>query len=81
VHASWLNQTEIVFSIIQRKVVTPNDFFDLDNISQRLTDFEDRYNQTAEPFDWTFTRDDLNGFLDRIAQYDPVAPPALPAAA
>ena len=81
VHASWLNQIEIVFSIIQRKVVTPNDFFDLDQIEMRLADFEDRYNQTAEPFDWTFTRDDLNEFLDRIAQHDPVAPPALPAAA
>jgi DDE superfamily endonuclease len=81
VHASWLNQIEIVFSIIQRKVVTPNDFVDLDQITQRLADFEDRYNQTAEPFDWTFTRDDLNEFLARIAQYDPVAPAALPAAA
>ena len=46
VHASWLNQIEIVFSIIQRKVVTPNDFFDLDQITDRLAAFEDRYNQT-----------------------------------
>jgi hypothetical protein len=81
VHASWLNQIEIVFSIIQRKVVAPNDFFDLGQITDRLAHFEDRYNQTAEPFDWTFTRDDLNEFLDRIVQYDPVAPAALPAAA
>ena len=81
VHASWLNQIEIVFSVIQRKVVNPNDFFDPDQIARRLADFEDRYNHTAEPFDWTFTRDDLNEFLQRIAQYDPVAPAALPTAA
>ena len=44
VHASWLNQIEIVFSIIQRKVVTPNDFVDLDQIAEPLAAFEDRYN-------------------------------------
>jgi hypothetical protein len=81
VHASWLNQIEIVFSIIQRKVVTPNDFYELDQITACLTGFEDRYNTLAQPFDWTFTRDDLNLLLERIAQRDPVAPPALPAAA
>jgi hypothetical protein len=80
-HASWLNQIEIVFSIIQRKVVSPNDFTDLDQIGDRLAAFEDRYNQTAEPFDWTFTRDDLARLLDRIGELDPVAPSALPAAA
>ena len=81
VHASWLNQIEIVFSIIQRKVVTPNDFVDLDQIAERLAAFEDRYNQTAEPFDWTFTRDDLARLLARIGELDPVAPAALPPAA
>ena len=80
VHASWLNQIEIVFSIIQRKVVTPNDFSDLDQITDRLAAFEDRYNTVAEPFDWTFTRDDLTRLLERIAIHDPAAP-TLPAAA
>ena len=37
VHASWLNQIEIVFSVIQRKVVKPADFADLDALAQRLT--------------------------------------------
>ena len=63
IHASWLNQIEIVFSIIQRKVVTPNDFTNLEQISDRLAAFEDRYNATAEPFDWRFTRDDLARML------------------
>jgi hypothetical protein len=80
VHASWLNQIEIVFSIIQRKVVTPNDFTNLDQITDRLAAFEDRYNPLAEPFDWRFTRDDLNELLERIAGHEPAARP-LPSAA
>ena len=80
VHASWLNQIEIVFSIIQRKVVTPNDFILLDHISERLAAFEDRYNAVAEPFDWRFTRDDLTELLERIAGHDPAAPPQAAAA-
>ena len=81
VHASWLNQIEIVFSIIQRKVVTPNDFYHLDQITERLAAFEDRYNMLAEPFDWTFTREDLNDLLQRIAAHDSLAPAPLPVAA
>jgi hypothetical protein len=80
VHASWLNQIEIVFSVIQRKVVTPNDFTNLDQITDRLAAFEDRYNDSAEPFDWRFTRDDLARLLQRIDKHDPAAPP-LPSAA
>jgi hypothetical protein len=81
IHASWLNQIEIVFSVIQRKVVSPNDFFNVDQIAARLAAFEQRYNNLAEPFDWTFTRDDLNHLLKRIAEHDPFSPAGLPAAA
>ena len=49
IHASWLNQIEIVFSIIQRKVIKPADFADLDALADRLCRFEDRYNETARP--------------------------------
>ena len=66
VHASWLNQIEIVFSIIQRKVIKPADFADLDALADRLRRFEDRYNQTATPFDWRFTTDDLTTMLERV---------------
>uniref|UniRef100_UPI0035E46351 transposase n=1 Tax=Streptomyces boluensis TaxID=1775135 RepID=UPI0035E46351 len=55
VHASWLNQVEIFFSIVQRKVVTPNDFTNLDEVRDRLRAFEHRYNATAQPFRWKFT--------------------------
>ena len=68
VHASWLNQIEIYFSIVQRKVLTPNDFDSLDDVGRRLTEFEQLYNEIAEPFGWKFTRDDLNTWLDRLAQ-------------
>jgi transposase len=66
VHASWLNQIEIVFSVIQRKVIKPADFDDLDALAQRLIEFEPRYNATAAPFDWRFTRTDLNDLVRRI---------------
>jgi hypothetical protein len=66
IHASWLNQIEIVFSIIQRKVIKPADFADLDALADRLRRFEDRYNETATPFDWRFTTGDLTAMLERV---------------
>jgi len=66
VHASWLNQIEIVFSIIQRKVIKPADFADLDALAARLTAFEPRYNATAAPFDWRFGRTELDDLCRRI---------------
>ena len=67
VHASWLNQIEIFFSIVQRKVVSPNDFTDIDTVVNRLTQFEARYNHTARPFRWKFTTTDLTDLLTRLA--------------
>jgi transposase len=66
IHASWLNQIEIVFSVIGRKVIAPADFADLDALAARLTAFEPRYNATATPFDWRFTRADLTAMLSRL---------------
>ena len=74
VHASWLDQAEIFFSILQRKVLTPNDLTDLDALTERILAFQDRYNATATPFDWTFTRTDLDRLLDRIATHEATAP-------
>jgi hypothetical protein len=67
VHASWLNQIEIYFSIVQRKVLTPNDFSSLAELKQRLLAFQSHYERTALPFKWTFTRRDLQALLARIA--------------
>lgn len=66
VHASWLNQVEIYFSVVQRKVVSPNDFPDLAQVGDRLRAFEDRYNATAQPFQWKFTTSDLDDLLTRL---------------
>ncbi len=63
IHASWLNQAEIYLSVVQRKVVTPNDFDDLDTLQHQLLAFGRRYEQIAAPFQWTFTRQDLDRLL------------------
>ena len=65
-HASWLDQAEIYFSVVQRKVLTPNDFTSLDQIRERLAAFEVRYNTIARPFSWKFTRTDLRDLLKRV---------------
>ena len=69
-HASWLDQAEIYFSVVQRKALTPNNFTGLDQIRDRLAAFEARYNAIARPFDWKFTRADLSDLLHRIDAHD-----------
>lgn len=66
VHASWLNQIEIYFSIVQRKALTPNDFPSLLAVAERLEDFERYYESIARPFEWKFTRADLNALMARM---------------
>ncbi|WP_405835132.1 IS630 family transposase [Streptomyces platensis] len=62
-------QIEIFFSIVQRKVVQPNDFTDLPEVRDRLRAFEDRYNATAQPFQWKFTTSDLVDLLTRLDRH------------
>lgn len=83
VHASWLNQVEVYASIIQRKVPSPNDFTDLEAVEQRLTSFEERYNEAVKPFKWKFTTTDLAELLDRLDRHQttPVTGPSQPRAA
>jgi hypothetical protein len=69
VHASWLNQAEIYFSIVQRKALQPNDFADLDALEGHLLAFSRRYEQIAEPFAWKFTRRDLERQLSRLDEH------------
>lgn len=66
VHASWLNQIEIYFSIVQRKVLTPNDFPTLAAVEERLLAFQSHYEAIAQPFEWKFTRRDLAALLTKI---------------
>jgi hypothetical protein len=65
IHASWLNQAEIYFSVVQRKVVTPNDFADLETLEHHLLAFGRRYEQIAAPYQWKFTRADLHQLLTK----------------
>ncbi|EQD33510.1 transposase, partial [mine drainage metagenome] len=67
IHASWLNQIEIYFSILQRKVLTPNDFSCLAEVEDRLLRFQEHYESLATPFDWRFTRDDLARLIKKLA--------------
>ena len=62
----WLNQIEILFSILTRKALTGQSFNNLDDLAQRVIGFQDWYNQTAEPFNWTWTRTQLNDYLNRL---------------
>ncbi len=67
VHASWLNQIEIYFSIVQRKVLTPNDFPTLAAVEERLLAFQTHYEAIAQPFEWKFTRRNLAALLNKIS--------------
>jgi hypothetical protein len=71
VHASWLNQIELYFSILQRKALTPNDLATLDALAHRLLAFGEHYRQIARPFEWSFTRQDLNNLIARIDEHQP----------
>jgi hypothetical protein len=75
VHASWLNQSEIYHSIIQRKVLDPNDFDSTAAVARALNEFEHRYNEIAKPFAWNFTRQDLAELLDRLDDHQSRDPP------
>jgi hypothetical protein len=68
VHASWLNQIEIYFSIVQRKLLTPNDFTSTTELEADLLQFQRRYERSAKPFEWAFTRRDLDCLLAKLAR-------------
>lgn len=67
IHASWLNQVEIYFSIVERKVLSPNDFNSLSHLDDNLIRFQDYYERSARPFEWKFTRTDLAKVLSRLS--------------
>jgi hypothetical protein len=71
VHASWLNQIEIYFSVVQRKVLTPNDFSSLQTIASTILDFQSHYEKTAVPFAWKFTRDKLAKLMAKLSVSSP----------
>jgi hypothetical protein len=78
VHASWLNQVEIYFSIVQRKVLTPNDFASLAEVEQRLHLYEELSNRQPHLFAWKFTRARLLEFLERLHTHEARTAPGDP---
>ena len=58
-NASWLDQIEIWFSLLQRKLLQPNHFGSLDELQQAILEFIVRYNQTAKPLTWSYTVEKL----------------------
>lgn len=70
VHASWLNQVEVYFSVLQRKALTPNGFTTLAELEDRLLRFQEHYATVARPFEWKFTRRDLARLLARLRVQD-----------
>jgi hypothetical protein len=76
VHASWLNQIEIYFSIVQRKVLTPGDFGSISELEDRILRFQEHYEKVAQPFQWKFTREDLNKLMTKLSSQQELRPAA-----
>jgi hypothetical protein len=70
VHASWLKQIGIYFSILERKALTTGHFASLTELDQRIIGFQTEWQQVAKPIDWRYTRRDLNAYLGRLTQQD-----------
>jgi hypothetical protein len=68
VHASWLNQVEACFSMLQRKVLSPTDSANLEELELRISLYEELTNREPKPFDWRFTKHDLFALLQRLAR-------------
>ena len=78
VHASWLDQVEVYFSLLQRKVLTPNDSADLQELELRIRLYEELTNEQSKPFDWKFTKYDLFDLLQRMARREAARTASIP---
>ncbi len=58
-NASWLDQIEIWFSVLTRKLLKPTHFKSVDDLAQAILDFIKHENQSARPIHWTYTVDKL----------------------
>jgi len=58
-HASWLDQVEIIFSKVQRDLLTPNDFPSTLALEKQLKTYFDDLNRHPKPIQWTYTKTKL----------------------
>ncbi len=65
-NASWLDQIEIWFSLLQRKHLQPNHFPSTQALETSLMEFISYYNQTAKPINWTYTAEKLEQKLGKL---------------
>ena len=73
-HASWLNQVEIYFSVLQRKVLSfPNDFENLEELKNTIFNFQAEYEKVSRPFEWKFTRKELKNLLSKLEDKEKLA--------
>src|SRR5262245_29158562 len=68
IHASWLNQIEVFFSIVQRKLLTPAVADNLEDLEARLLAFGAEYGRQPRPIRWKFTRQDFDRRLRDLEQ-------------
>lgn len=71
-HSSWLNQIELYFSIIHRKALAPADFGSVDELKQRILWFQWHYNSRSAPFNWQYSRSDLEAYIERLAVHEEI---------
>ncbi len=53
-HASWLNQVELFFSILERRLLRHGEFGSVEELARRIIAFIEDYNRRAKPFRWTY---------------------------
>jgi hypothetical protein len=58
-YASWVNQIELYFSILQRKLLSPNEYTSLEELAEAIHAVGRRYSALEQPVAWCFTRQDL----------------------
>jgi hypothetical protein len=59
---------------IERKASKPGNFRDLDRLAERVQGFQHSNNTTPTPFDWNYTREDLDTLLTRLDEHDTTRP-------
>ena len=53
-HSSWMNQIEIWFGIINRKLLKRKNYLSIAELEASILRFIEQYNLTAHPFKWTY---------------------------